>query len=277
MRGVLVEAGSPTYLNLNVWVARAEEVHGVTFLFAGEYGSRPMGMATSFSDDDIYAVHSKPDRLKLALTLEDSKGRSCDVLSWHIKAVSARPQSKWACFPTYHQRSEMALASKCRHSSGPENHVTELLLCRRVWDDRGYLKQVWPEVHCSHLDELHVLDLLYSKGRGLWEHFLQGSEIPVRRYLNAVHRVLGMRWILNHGSLPPIEFETLLRSCDDMFVRQTSLALLRAYKASGLDKSSALVAPDLHVHDYLARQLDALAIAIGSQGESQRNKPLEVD
>lgn len=249
----------------------------MTFLFAGEHGSRPMGMATALSDDDIYAVHETPETSRIAFTLESPDGRVCDVLSWHVEKISAPQRRAFTRFPSYHHRLQIeSVARRCCAPEDPDDHVTELLLSRRVWDDRHYMSTAWPAIRAVHLDRLKVLDLLYAKARGLWEHVLQGQEIPVRRYLNAVHRVLGMRWILAHGSVPPIEFDMLLQSCDERGVTQTSSLLLRTYKASGLDKSMALVAPTPLLHDYLAHQLDELEIAIGALAECEPNHPLNV-
>ncbi len=261
MNPLLLDAGSPAHTAVTGWVDRAEATHHVRILFAGVYGSRPMGMATALSDEDLFAVHAIPEAPRLILTLENGR-RTCDVLSWNIEAVRLqRPAS--AGYPSYHMRSDEQQAAR-KHLPPviePENHVTELLLCRHVWDDRGHLRDDWPVFRHTYLNTLHVLDLLYSKARGLMDHYLLGPKVPTRRYLNAVHRVLGMRWILEKNSVPPINFEALLRSADEALVRDICLPLLQTYQTSNKGKE-AMVATDPVLHDYLVRQLVELAAAI---------------
>lgn len=278
MNSLLLNIHSPAHQAVTQWVRLAEAQHSMRILFAGTFGSRPMGMATSLSDDDVFAVHAEPETPRLMLTLEDGQGRQCDLVSWHIAAVSAmRPPVTG--YPSYDVRSDEQRAAR-KHLAPvvePENHVTELLLCQQVWDDRGHLRRQWPMFRRTHLNTLNVLDLLYAKGRGLLDHYLLGPAIPMRRYLNAVHRVLGMRWILERNGVPPIDFEVLLRTCDDEAVKRASLTLLQTYRDSGKDKSTAMVGPESVLHTYLARQLDELAASIRSLCITCRERSLDVD
>lgn len=276
MKSLLLKTDSPVHRAVGDWVKHVEAVHQIRIMFASVSGSRPMGMATPLSDNDLMAVHIEPDIPRLNLALDDGQGQQFDLLSWHIDAVSGlRPHV--AGYPSYDMRTDEQREARKHLGPTPESHVTELLLYQHVWDDRGHLQRQWPTFQQTHLNTLNVLDLLYAKGRGLLDNFLQGPQIPMHRCLSAIHRVLGIRWILERNSLPPIDCQALLLTVDDPFVKRASVGLLQVYRSCGVEKYKALTSPDPVILSYLERQLDESASAIRTLSQANCMRSLDVE
>lgn len=268
------------YEEMDEWIRLAEARHTVHILFAGVYGSRPMRMDTPVSDYDIYAVHASPIQERRVFTLEHDSQR-CDVISWPATMVMPAPAvtgaEKAIHYPSYDFRSaaQQEIRRSLPPAFEPQEHVAEILLFRQVWDKRGYLQAHWSKVRSGHLNKLRTLDLLYSKAKGLWDNYLQGKHVLVRRYLNAVHRVLGLLWILERNTVPPIAFDELLESCTDAEMLWNGRSLLKAYRQQTLGKDAIWMEPDFAIHHYLSAQLAIISSAIASVAEHEHERSLD--
>lgn len=274
MSQLCLTRGCIAYGEVDRWIRIAEEHFAIRILFAGAYGSRPMAMATPASDRDIYAVHAAPVNERLLLTLEH-EGQSCDIVSWSEAMAMTAPNAAQAEKGTRYPRYDFRTAAQHEARRGlppivePQEHVTEILLFRQVWDERGYLQAHWPQIRNVHLNRLRTLDLLYSKAKGLWDNYLQGELVLTRRYLNAVHRILGLLWILERNTVPPIAIDELLETCANVEVLLASRRLLGKYRRQSLDKEIAWTEPEPVIHHYLATRLEMISAAVAIIGERE--------
>lgn len=174
-----------------------ETEHNVRILFAIESGSRAWGFASPNSDYDVRFVYMKAPEWYQAVDLEERR----DVIEYPI--------------------------------------VDEIDL--NGWDVRKSLRLFWksnpafvewiqsPITYIEHsgfrTDALNILQKVYTPISGIYHYrnmaktnyrgYLREPIVPLKKYFYVLRPLLAVRWLIQHGTAAPIEFEkllTLLRS-----------------------------------------------------------------
>ncbi len=179
------------FSTINSELETLQQEENVTILLAIESGSRAWGFASPDSDYDVRFIYVRP--VKEYLRLEKSR----DVIEWKLDDVL--DINGW----------DMNKTLRLLHSSNPT--LFEWLNS--------------PIVYMSHplSDELRKISERYFLAKpGLFHYFnmaesnyreyLKGDQVKLKKYFYVLRPILACRHILEHGTPPPMLFETLLRS-----------------------------------------------------------------
>ena len=168
-----------------------EEQENVTILLAVESGSRAWGFASPDSDYDVRFLYVRPKEYYLRLqkrrdVIEYMLDDVLDINGWDIDKTlrlmrgSNPTLLEWLSSPIVY--AEHPFASRLREAS------------------RDYFLSK-PGLH-------HYL----SMAAGNYREYLKGDSVRLKKYFYVLRPLLACRYILEHGTPPPMLFDTLLRS-----------------------------------------------------------------
>jgi len=209
-----------------------EQSENIKILFACESGSRAWGFASPDSDFDVRFVYARPlnDYLSIA-DGPDTVGlpvdEVLDISGWDIKKTlklflkSNGPLYEWLQSPIiYHQNPFFA----------------------------DELRGLMPNYFSLRSGANHYLSMAYNTLRD----DLQGEMVKMKRYFYALRPALACLWIIERGSVPPMEFESLRTLITDSAV-QHSIDDLMKQKLVADEK--ALIAKISLLNDWLTTTL----------------------
>ena len=218
---------------------RLEAADDVRVLYAVESGSRAWGFASRDSDWDVRFVYLRRPDWYLSVqrrrdVLEYPLDDGLDVSGWDLKkalglfAKSNPPLLEWLRSPiVYRQASSL---------------VPRL---------RGLSARYFSSLSCMH----HY----FHMAEGNYREYLQGDSVRVKKYFYVLRPVLACRWIAVHGSMPPIEFGSLVDDQLPHELRPVVHALLER-KRSGDELADGPRVPE--INDFLDGEMSRLRQAL---------------
>ena len=196
---------------------RLEKAEDVRVLLAVESGSRAWGFASRDSDWDVRFIYVRRPAWYLSVqrrrdVLEYPLDGDLDVSGWDIKkalglfAKSNPPLLEWLRSPIVY-RETFSVA-----------HVLRVLSAE-YFSSRSCMH------HYFHMAE------------GNYREYLLGDPVRVKKYFYVLRPVLACRWIAAHGTMPPMEFASLMEDQLPAELQPVVHALL-ARKRSGDELAS---------------------------------------
>jgi hypothetical protein len=220
---------------------RTEQTGGVRILYAVESGSRAWGFASRDSDWDVRFVYIRPPAWYLSVqrrrdVLEYPLDGGLDVSGWDVKkalslfAKSNPPLLEWLRSPIVY-REAFSLVATLR------------ALSANYFSSRS----------CMH----HYLHM----AEGNYRDYLQGDPVRVKKYFYVLRPVLACRWIAAHGSMPPMEFGSLVDDQLPSHLQPIVHALLER-KRSGDELASGPRIPE--INEFLDSEMARLREVLGA-------------
>jgi predicted nucleotidyltransferase len=210
-----------------------ESDHGVKVLFACESGSRAWGFASPDSDYDVRFVYAQPrDHY---LRIRERK----DVIELPVNAVL--DIGGWDC------RKALQLFLK---SNAP---LYEWLQSPIVYNEKSGFAAELRGLMATYFSLKAGGHHYLSMARNAFENDLQGGEVKLKKYFYALRPALACMWIVEKGSVPPMEFAVLRTLVEDPSWNAMVDELLERKKVAD---EKALIAAIPKLQEWIAKTLE---------------------
>lgn len=238
-------------------IAAIQDREDIRILYAVESGSRAWGFASPDSDYDVRFIYSQPRDRYLSIrerkdVIELPVNPILDINGWDIRKAlqlflkSNSPLYEWLQSPIVY----MDPGADKPHSPGtstrtdsPENEnrppATSL---------SADLRRLMPHYYSRRAGCHHYLSMAYNA----LTNDLRAAEVPLKKYFYALRPTLACGWILEKGTVPPMEFATLRTLITDSGWNDTVDDLLR--RKSQADEK-AVIPPVALLQDWLVTTL----------------------
>lgn len=210
-----------------------ESNNGVKVLFACESGSRAWGFASPDSDYDVRFVYAQPQ--DHYLSIRERK----DVIELPVNAVL--DISGWDC------RKALQLFLK---SNAP---LYEWLQSPIVYNEKSSFAEELRGLMAKYFSLRAGGHHYLSMARNTFENDLQGGEVKLKKYFYALRPALACLWIVERGSVPPMEFAVLRTLVGDATWNAMVDELLEKKKEAD---EKALIAPIPELQGWIAKTLE---------------------
>ncbi|AWB43480.1 hypothetical protein DCC85_04075 [Paenibacillus sp. CAA11] len=171
---------------------RIEKEEHVRILYACESGSRAWGFPSQDSDYDVRFIYVRPVEWYLSIfekrdVIERPISDMLDIHGWDLKKAlrlflkSNPPLMEWLQSPMVYME-EGETAERIRALS--------------------------PFTFSPKSSMYHYLHM----AKGNYRDYLQGDQVKIKKYFYVLRPILACAWIEQFGSLPPIEFGTLVKA-----------------------------------------------------------------
>ncbi|HAH06007.1 MAG TPA: hypothetical protein DCM05_05665 [Elusimicrobia bacterium] len=235
-----------THERIQATIDRIERDEGVRVLYAVESGSRAWGFSSRDSDWDIRFIYLHSPDWYLSIqdqrdVLEYPLTEGLDVSGWDLRktlrlfAKSNPPLFEWLASPIVYREAFSAAARLRELSAG-------------FFSSRS----------CMH----HY----FRMAEGNYRDYLRGERVRVKKYFYVLRPILACRWIEAHGTMPPMEFDLLVKNGLPDGLRQV-VSELTARKRSGEELDDGPRIPEINAF------LDAEISRIGTQLISEDKPP----
>lgn len=231
-------------------LADLEARRAVRILYAAESGSRAWGFASPDSDYDVRFIYIHDRDHYLCI------GDRRDVIECPVDAVL--DVSGWDV--------RKALTLFRKNNAAFYEWLHSPIVYRR--DERFFqeLTALIPAYFSPRAGSHHYLCM----ARNTFEQDLAGDVVRLKKYFYALRPLLAAGWILERGTVPPMEFATLRTLIDDAAIQQAIDDLL-ARKRTADEKATIAPVPLLHafIAERLPVYLDASSQLPSHQGEAE--------
>jgi predicted nucleotidyltransferase len=227
-----------------------EQEEGVRILYACESGSRAWGFPSKDSDYDVRFIYVRPVEWYLSIlekrdVIERPISDLLDINGWDLKKAlnlfrkSNPPLLEWL------------------QSSIP--YLEPFSVTEKI-------RQLSPLTFSPRSSMYHYLHM----AKGNFRAYLQGDLVKIKKYFYVLRPILACGWIEKYGTMPPMEFEELVKQMlPDSTLKQEVYTLLTR-KRAGVEFD---VGPKIAViNDFLERQIayfEETAKHISVSGEKQ--------
>ncbi|MEK8127843.1 nucleotidyltransferase domain-containing protein [Paenibacillus filicis] len=230
---------------------RIEREEQVRILFACESGSRAWGFPSRDSDYDVRFLYIRTEDSYLSIfekrdVIERPISDNLDINGWDLKKAlnlfrkSNPPLLEW-------------LQSPIRYE---EN-----------WNVAESIRRLSPFAFSPKSCMYHYLNM----AKGNYRDYLRGEQVRIKKYFYVLRPVLACVWIEQFGTMPPIQFEELLKAIvpESSELMQVVCRLLERKKAGEELDMEPAIRP---VQNYLEAELERLeqvALQFAGSGNSQ--------
>jgi uncharacterized protein len=232
-------------------IARVEAEHGVRILLAIESGSRAWGFASTNSDYDVRFIYCRDADWYLSIDTEDKR----DVIEYPI--VDDIDLNGW----------DVRKALRLMWNSNPA--IVEWLHSPITYVERGRFRTA----------ALDLLPRVYSKAKGIHHYrstaktnfrgYLQTDLVRLKKYFYVLRPLLAVRWLEQHGTPAPMEFEKLLPLIEGEDALLRDIHALLAQKRSSEERDLAPRIESLNAFiDAELRRLEANPPAMETRTEN---------
>jgi uncharacterized protein len=221
-------------------IQRLEAEDDVRVLYAVESGSRAWGFASRDSDWDVRFIYLRRPNWYLSVqrrrdVLEYPLDNQLDVSGWDLKKA-------------------LGLFAK----SNPP--LLEWLRSPIVYREASFLAQRLRELSTRYFSSRSCMHHYFHMAEGNYREYLHGDPVRVKKYFYVLRPVLACRWIAAHGTMPPMEFASLV---DDQLPRELRpmVHALLERKRSGDELAAGPRIPEINafLDDEMGRLSHALA------------------
>lgn len=216
-----------------------ETAKSVKVLYACESGSRAWGFASKDSDYDVRFVYMRKPDWYLSVNVE------------HRRDVVELPIEGDLDINGWDLRKTMKLLAK----SNPAllEWFSSDIVYKEAHGFASEMRTLMKDYYSPRAGFYHYLNMAKNNYR----EYLRGEKVKLKKYFYVLRPVLCMRWIESHKSIPPLNFETLVKrtvSNDDLLA---SIAELLSKKCAGFESDYAK--PITLISDFLDSELSRLA------------------
>ena len=232
-------------------IERVEVEHGVRILLAIESGSRAWGFASTNSDYDVRFIYCRDSDWYLSINTEDKR----DVIEYPI--VDDIDLNGWA----------VRKALRLLWNSNPA--LVEWLQSPITYLERGRFRAA----------ALELLPRVYSRAKGIHHYrstaktnfrgYLQTEVVRLKKYFYVLRPLLAVRWLEQHGTPAPMEFEKLLAliQSDDALLRDIHELLAQKRSSEERDLAPRIESLNAFIEAEL-RRLEANPPTMESRSEN---------
>lgn len=210
--------------------------HDVKILLAVESGSRAWGFASPNSDFDGRFIYANRPDWYLSVTLEEQR----DVIEYPI--TDDMDINGW----------DLRKALRLFWKSNPG--FVEWLQSPIVYESHGSLRarclELLPQVYSIERGVHHYRSMAKTNFRG----YLQGEQVPLKKYFYVLRPLLAVRWLLAHRQPAPIEFGVLLQMTEGEERLRRAIDSLLALKRSSPEMGLAAQVPE--IQSFIESELD---------------------
>jgi uncharacterized protein len=214
-------------------LAQIEKDKQVKILYACESGSRAWGFASPDSDYDVRFIYMHPADYYLSIdeagdTIELPINDVLDISGWDIRKAlkllrkSNPPLTEWLQSPIVYLKHD--------------DFYTEL----REFSSKYFI----PRSGYNHYLSMTV---------NTFEGDLSAETVKLKKYFYALRPILACLWIVEKGTLPPMEFDKLRVMANDVVV-QKAIDNLLVQKTNADEKFS--MQPISVLHNYIAQSIE---------------------
>lgn len=188
---------------------KIEETENVKIIMAIESGSRAWGFASPDSDYDVRFIYVRNEEAYMKLegirdVIEWRLDETLDINGWDIKK-----------------------ALQLLHKSNPT--VFEWCASPIVYLEREeftWLKELLPKYFSVKKSLYHY----WHTAESTYRDHLKGEEVKVKKYFYAIRPLLAAKWILDKKTAPPMQFEELVETELEDFLKPEINRLLEMKK-----------------------------------------------
>ncbi|MBA4538008.1 nucleotidyltransferase domain-containing protein [Bacillus aquiflavi] len=223
----------------NIIVQRLKEIEteeNVKIVYACESGSRAWGFPSKDSDYDVRFIYVHPPEWYLSIfdkrdVIERPINDLLDINGWDLRKAlqlfrkSNPPLLEWLQSPIKYDE-KYTIAEKLRQ----------------------YSASAYSRKACIY----HYLNMAKRNNQG----YLQGEEVKIKKYFYVLRPILAAMWIERFATIPPIEFDSLVRELlpAGELVNQIEILLARKKAGEELD-----LEPKINIiHDFIHKQFSYL-------------------
>ena len=215
-----------------------EVKENVQVLYAVESGSRAWGFASADSDYDVRFIYIR--RLEDYLSIVPKR----DVIEWQLDETL--DINGWDLTKT------LRLLLKSNPTLFEWANSPIIYKNTDKWQD---LAPIINEYFSSKSGMYHYLSMAY----GNYREYLKGDMVRVKKYLYVMRPILACKWILEHGTPPPMLFETLVEAELENDMKPTISNLLNIKRnCSEVDTTPRID----QLNQYIESNLASLEIAL---------------
>lgn len=233
-----------------------EREENVRILYACESGSRAWGFPSRDSDYDVRFLYVRPVESHLSIfetrdVIERPISDKLDIGGWDLRKAmqlyrkSNPPLLEWLQSPIRYE--ENFTATERMRRSAPF-----------AFSPRSCL------YHYLHM------------ARGNYREYLTGERVKIKKYFYVLRPILACEWIERHGTMAPIEFDTLVRELlpeGDELKRVVEELLARKKAGDELDYEPRLNP----INDYLEDKIAYYESAAGAMRGALERLDAELD
>jgi predicted nucleotidyltransferase len=231
-------------------LAQAEQQHEVKVLLAVESGSRAWGFASPNSDYDARFIYVNRPEWYLSVGLEEQR----DVIEYPI--VDDIDINGW----------DLRKALRLFWKSNPAfvEWIQSPIVYRQEGSFADAARNLLPQTYSCERGIHHYRSMAKTNYRG----YLREDLVPLKKYFYVLRPLLAVRWLEQHGTPAPIEFQRLLSMipAGDPLLDAINdlLALKRKSPELGL---SPQIAP---IHSFIEHELERLETVAPEREERGR-------
>lgn len=215
-----------------------EARENVRILYCAESGSRAWGFASPDSDYDVRFIYVRPKEFYLRLD------KTRDVIEWQLD--DTLDINGW----------DLQKTLRLLHSSNPTlfewNSSPIVYKTTEEWQT---VSGVINEFFTKKAGLYHYL----STAKKNYREYLHGETVRLKKYFYVIRPLLACRWILKHGTPPPMLFDELAADCLDPELKPAVDKLLQMKR----ETPELGEGPRIDViNDYIDRSLDEIGAII---------------
>ena len=169
-----------------------ERAENVRILYAVESGSRAWGFPSRDSDYDVRFLYVRPVDAYLTIApprdvIETPIADNLDINGWDMpKALTLFQKSNPSILEWLH---------------------SPIVYCEQ-FETAAWMRSLEPTYVTLRSSMYHYLNL----AKGQFYRYMQGERVLVKKYFYVLRPILACGWLLEHGTFPPLDFTSLVRS-----------------------------------------------------------------
>lgn len=230
-----------------------EQTKQVKILYAAESGSRAWGFASPDSDYDVSFLYLRraEDYLKI--------DRPRDVIEWQLDETL--DTNGW----------DMQKALRLLRKSNPT--LFEWANSPLVYQNSPHWESLLPLINRCFSSKRGMHHYL-SMAAGNCREYLKGEQVRIKKYLYVLRPILACKWILAHGTPPPMRFGELVEELLEASLKPMVAGLLE----QKMRCPECELIPRIDVlNDYIAENLSELSQGVQSLPEPSVDMTSELD
>jgi uncharacterized protein len=173
-------------------LAKLEQQQGIKILYAIETGSRACGLSSQFSDWDVRYIYIHP-------------------LDWYLK-IDAQKDNYEIILPNDIDLSGWELKRVLRFFRKSNPSILEWLQSPIVYQQKSSIADELKSLIPTYFDPKTCLFHYLNMAKSNCKTYLQTDQVRVKKYFYTIRPILACEWIKEHKTMPPLDFDQLLRA-----------------------------------------------------------------
>lgn len=193
----LADIESTIQKKIHTEVPRICSKYHIHALFGGIASNRSRNTDNCFSDVDFLLICAFPKYKEGVLLLKDV----CDDIDFFIFDFKFLLKQAMSYETKFHERN--------RPDDYYDEVIFEILCSKFLYDCEEYVKRNINNVKKALLKK-KILNYFYVRAEGNYQNNLSvKTQVPLQKYLLTLHGILVINWIIDFGTLPPYNIDSL--------------------------------------------------------------------